>query len=238
MIRLICRLGKRAGERGTTLVEMLVAISLTTIVIAVATTGLISATRLMGTNSLRLRELSTNKVAIEAMAKTLRTAVEPRDYGNASDERTAVIEGDASTVRFYAALSAVGTSTCTGTTHYGPSQVSYTLSGGVITETNRAPDLHACGSLNFTYTCTPGSADCIYHSRVIARNIVGSSLFTYLSTSGTAIAVPLSSDRLDAVDSMDIVVVSQVAGAKSITTATRVSLLNPGLPVTPSASAS
>ncbi len=227
---------QRAEERGATLVEMLVAISLTTIVIAIATTGMISASRVMGVNSLRLRELSTNKVAIEAMAKTLRTAVEPRDYGDAAAAGTAVISGDATSVNFYAALSSVGSASCTGTTHYGPSQVSYTLVGGVITETTRAPDLHACGTLTFTYACTPSSADCIYHSRVLARNIVSTSLFTYLASDGSALSVPLLSTRLEAVDSIDIVVVSRVAGAKSTTTATRVSMLNPGLPVTPSAS--
>ena len=80
-----------------TLVELMVTIGLMSTVIAIVAGGLVTATSLMGSNSLRLQEISQNKVAIEAMTKTMRTAVEPRLLGSASDA-AAFIQGDSRSV--------------------------------------------------------------------------------------------------------------------------------------------
>ena len=128
-------------EGGMTLIEVIVTMGLTVTVFAVVATGMTTATRLMGSNSLRLQEVSANKVAIEAMTKTVRTAVEPRLLGSTSDA-AAFIQGDGKTVSFYAALSTLIEPTGSSMTRYGPVRVSYALSGTNLVETYQLPDAH------------------------------------------------------------------------------------------------
>ncbi len=214
-------------ERGMTLVELMVTITLTSTVVAVVAGGLVTATKLMGSNSLRLQEVGENQVAIEAMTKTMRTAVEPRLLGAASDA-AAFIQGDAQQVAFYAALSSLVEPTGAGMTQYGPVRVTYTLTDGELVETYQLPDAHLPSDHDYTY-CTAGSTGCAVRTRVLAANIVDAPIFTYYGESGNSLAVPLSTSNLEAVDSIDIVVTSQTAeGTESSTVVSRVSLVNSG----------
>ncbi len=225
--RLRGRVGAPAHERGMTLVELMVTITLTSTVVAVVAGGLVTATQLMGSNSLRLQEVGENQVAIEAMTKTMRTAVEPRLLGAAS-EAAAFIQGDAKQVAFYAALSSLVEPTGAGMTRYGPVRVSYRLTGDQLVETYQLPDPHLPSNRDYTY-CTAGSTGCEVRTRVVAHNIVDGPIFTYYGESGNTLAVPLSTANLEAVDSIDIVVTSQTAeGTESSTVVSRVSLVNSG----------
>ena len=209
------------------LVELMVTISVTSAVVAVVAGGLVTATRMMGSNSLRLQEISENKVAIEAMTKTMRTAVEPRLLGSASDA-AAFIQGDAKKVAFYAALSSLVEPTGNTQTRYGPVRVTYSLTGGTITETYQLPDPHMPSDHNYTY-CAAGTSGCEVRTRVLARNVQDSTLFTYYGESQAKLAVPLSAANLEAVDSIDIVVTSQTSpNGESSTVVSRVSLVNSG----------
>ncbi len=145
-------------ETGLSLIEVMVTVGLTASVMAVVATGMLTATRLMGTNSLRLQEVSANKVAIDAMTKTLRTAVEPRLLGSTSTD-SAFIQGDAKSVSFYAALSTLIEPTGSTMTRYGPVRVSYTVTGGKLIETYQLPDLHLPNNHDYTY-CTAGTSGC------------------------------------------------------------------------------
>ena len=59
--------------------------------------------------------------------------------------------------------------------------------------------------------------------------MIDAPIFTYYGESQSALAVPLSSDNLEAVDSIDIVVSSQtVEGTDTSTVVSRVSLVNSG----------
>lgn len=209
-----------------TLVELMVTVSLMSTVVAVVAGGLITATQLMGSNRLRLEEVSDNKVAIEAMTKTLRTAVEPRLLGATSDD-AAFIQGDTRRVAFYAAQSSLVTPTGNTLTRYGPVRVTYTITDGTLVETYQLPDPHLPSDHDFTY-CTPGSTGCDVRSRVLARNIVDGTVFTYYGESQSALAVPLSAANLEAVDSIDIVLTSQTGTDESSTVVSRVSLVNAG----------
>lgn len=217
----------RSGERGMTLVELMVTITLMSTVVAVVAGGLVTATRLMGSNSLRLQEVGENQVAVEAMTKTMRTAVEPRLLGAATDA-AAFIQGDARQVAFYAALSSLVEPTGAGMTRYGPVRVSYKWTGGQLVETYQLPDSHLPSNRDYTY-CTAGSTGCEVRTRVVAHDIVDAPIFTYYGESGNTLAVPLSAANLEAVDSIDIVVTSQTsAGTDSSTVVSRVSLVNSG----------
>ena len=228
--RLRTRAAGGGHERGMTLVELMVTITLTSTVVAVVAGGLVTATQLMGSNSLRLQEVGENQVAIEAMTKTMRTAVEPRLLGAAS-EAAAFIQGDAKQVAFYAALSSLVEPTGAGMTRYGPVRVSYMLTGDELVETYQLPDPHLPTNRDYTY-CTAGSTGCEIRTRVVARNVVNvvdGPIFTYYGESGNTLTVPLSTANLEAVDSIDIVVTSQTAeGSESSTVVSRVSLVNSG----------
>ncbi len=205
----------------------MVTLTITSTVVAVVAGGLVTATKMMGSNALRLQEVSENKVAIEAMTKTLRTAVEPRLLGSASDE-AAFIQGDAKRVSFYAALSSLVEPAGAGTTQYGPVRVSYTLAGGALTETYQLPDPHLASNRNYTY-CAAGSTGCSVRTRVLARNLANTVMFTYYGESQNTLAVPLATANLEAVDSIDIVVTSRTSDrVESSTVVSRVSLVNSG----------
>jgi len=210
-----------------TLVELTVTIALLSTVIAIVTGGMITATHMLGTNTLRLDEIGENRVAIEAMTKTLRTAVEPRLLGADSSE-AAFIQGDATQVQFYAALSSLMAPSGSGSNRYGPVKMTYTVTGGVLVETYQLPDLHAANDHDYTY-CTAATTGCEIRSRALASNLAVGTVFTYYGETQTALAVPLKDKgNLEAVDSIDIVLTSQTGQDESSTVATRVSLVNAG----------
>jgi hypothetical protein len=226
-------------DSGVSLIEVIVTLGLTSSVIAMATSGLVISQRSLGANASRLDGISQNKVAIEAMGKTIRTAVEPRLLGSPCDTCAAFIQGDNKKVKFFAALSSMIEPVGTAQTSYGPVKVSYTFGAGKLTETEQLPDLHAPSDHNYTY-CTPGATGCVVRSRVLAHNIVDAPVFTYYDQSGNVLALPLetSSDRLLAVDSIDVVVASRPStAAETSTVVTRISLVNSGAEPTSSPTA-
>lgn len=216
----------RTRVEGMTLIELTVTVTLISTVVAIVAGGMVTATHLLGQNRLRLTEVSENKVAIEAMAKTLRTAVEPRLLGSNSDA-AAFIKGDNRSVVFYAALSSLVEPTSAAQNRHGPVRVTYTVTGGELVETYQLPDLHAADDHDYTY-CTAGSAGCEVRTRTLAHNVVSGAVFTYYGESQNQLSVPLSSDGLEAVDSIDIVLTSQTGSDESSTVVTRVSLINAG----------
>lgn len=205
---------------------MTVTASLLAIVVAIVAGAMVTATHLLGENRLRLEEIGENRVAIEAMTKTLRTAVEPRLLGSNSDA-AAFIQGDGQKVIFYAALTSLAEPTGTGSNQYGPVRMTYSVTGGDLVETYQLPDLHAATNHDYTY-CAAGTTGCTIRSRIIARHIAATSVFTYYGESQDKLSVPLSTDNLEAVDSIDIVLTSQAGTDEQSTVATRVSLVNAG----------
>lgn len=226
----------REATTGMTLVELTVTVALMSTVMAIVSGGIVMAMRLMGSNSLRLEEIAENRVAIEAMTKTLRTAVQPRLLGSSSED-AAFIQGDNSRVTFYAALSSLVEPTSAELTRSGPVRISYALSGGALTETYQLPDAHLPSDHDFTY-CTPGATGCEVRTRVLATHVVDPHLFTYYSESGGTLGVPLSTAGLEAVDSIDMVLASQTGSDETSTVTSRVSLVNSGSGPTASPTAS
>jgi prepilin-type N-terminal cleavage/methylation domain-containing protein len=221
------RLVGREPDRGMTLVELMVTTFLLSTVVAIVAGGIVTATRLMGSNRLRLDEVSENKVAIEAITKTLRTAIEPRLLGASSSE-AAFIQGDARKVKFYAAQSSLIEPTGNTMTQFGPVRISYTVAtDGTLTETYQLPDAHLPNNHDYTY-CTPGSTGCVVRTRVLARNLEAGPVFTFYGETQNTLSVPLSASSLEAVDSIDIVLASQTGTDETSTVVSRVSLVNAG----------
>jgi prepilin-type N-terminal cleavage/methylation domain-containing protein len=204
------------GQSGFTLAEMVVAISILGVVLAMVMTMTISAQRSLGGNIARLDQVQQGRLAIESMTKTLRTAVRPTQLNATCTgcDQSAFLQGDGRRVQFYANIN-------NPSNIIGPSRVAYTVNAsGNLIETIQPPNAHAANDYNYQY-CTPGPT-CPITTRTIARGVPASAtLFTYYDSQGVPFSsLPLSTTDLPRVDSMDVQVVvqrsSQVAPATFI----------------------
>jgi len=219
------RLRAGYGDDGFTLTELLVTVFVLGILLAGVQTTLIFTQRTVGQQSIRIDQEQQTRLAMEAITKTLRTAVLPSQLNGtcSSCNLAAFIQGTPTKVQFYANIN-------NDANVIGPSQVSYVVnSSNQLVETIQAPNAHAASDYNYQY-CTPGPG-CVVATRVLAYNIVpGSTIFTYYDQAGTSLGTgTLNASDLALVDSMDVVVsVSDSAASKvpPTTFTARVSLPN------------
>jgi prepilin-type N-terminal cleavage/methylation domain-containing protein len=198
-------------DRGVSLIEMLVVVSILGTIFGIVTQGLVTAQQTLNRNSSRLDGLSQTNVAMEALTRVLRTAILPSQVQATCSgcDVAAFIEGDDFMVRFYANVDNDGILPATGTTDAGPRRVTYDVNAAnELIETIQKPNVHSVTDFNYQY-CTPGPG-CPVRTRVLARDLVvdpSTPLFTYYDRSGLVIDTPLQSDvsRLKAVDSIDLV---------------------------------
>lgn len=210
------------------LVEVMVAVTMTTLVITITAGAVALTTNQMGDNASRLDSVMQARVAMDAITRVARTAIMPSQLGCAGCSSAAFIAGDEHSMSFYANVDSDQVLPSSGNTTAGPSRVTYTVSGSVLTETVQRPDLHDVTDYNYTY-CTPGTTGCAVRSRVVARDLASNALFVYYDRNGSVITTPLQSDtsRLRAVDSMDVTVQLRVGNrTRTATATTRVTLPN------------
>lgn len=233
--------GRRLGNRwtrddGLTLVEL----SVTMLILGILTTAvmvLVNGTqRLTVQNNTRVDQINASRVAVEAISKSLRTAVLPSQVGATCPDgvpetdprcvlaasQAAFLQGTGTSVQFYGNLNNVNNTV-------GPSRVTYSVSGGNLVETIQPPDAHAADSFAYRY-CDPGPS-CAVRTRTLATGVqTGSPIFTYYDASGTRInRATLTAADLEKVDAVDIVVTVKAAstvGAPATTFVQRVSLPN------------
>lgn len=227
-------------DSGVTLIEMLVVVTILGTVLAIVTEGLIVAQRTMTDNSTRLDGLAQTGVAVEGMTRVLRTAILPSQIQATCSgcDVAAFIAGDAKSVQFYANVNNDGILPTSGTTDLGPRRVTYTVSNSAsdcgsttatpcLVEKVQKPNVHAVTDFNFQY-CTPGPG-CPVSTRVLARNVVSGTVFTYYDRTGAIIVPPLQSatSKLKAVDAIDLVVQVQPSDrTRPATVTARVTLPN------------
>lgn len=222
---------------GFTLIELMVAMGLMSVVVTITTAGLIQTQHLFTSNADRLEGVTQSKVAMEAMTKTIRTAVEPRLLGDPCDTCLAFIEGDETSMTFKAALSTMRPPVANETSRYGPAKVTYTLVGTELQETYQLPEPHLPAS-PYNY-CTVGAPGCDARVRTLASDLVPGQIFAYYDSSDTPLPLPLenSEERLASVDSIDVMLTTRVSDlVEPSTLVSRVSLVNAGSEPTPSAS--
>lgn len=213
------------ADGGFTVVEMVVVVFILGVVLAMVQGALLMAQHNTGDTKTRLDQVGSGKTAIEAMSKTLRTAVRPSQLSatcSGCEALAAFMSGDARSVKFYANID-------NPNNVVGPSKVSYSItSDGDLVETIQPPNAHAPTDFNYQY-CTPGAPGCEVFSRTLATGIpAGSRLFTYYDASGTALPNgTLSAAQLAGVDQVDVVVTVKASPVHSSTTFTqRVALPN------------
>lgn len=203
----------RPDEAGSTLIELLVSISLLTVVLGLVTAAVINGQRTATATSLRVTDLAAARVGMDEMSKALRTAVQPAliqscSAGSASADcaQYAVVSATDSGITFFANLNNNGG---------GAERVTYTTTpdpGGrtaTVTEQVQQPTAAVGSPGDYTY-CTPGptsSAACPFTSRALVRNLAWPSatpVFVYYDANGARLATPLTFTDLGNVDSLDI----------------------------------
>lgn len=212
------------GDGGFTVVEMVVVVFILAVVLAMVQGALLMAQHNTGDTKTRLDQVGNGKTAIEAMSKTLRTAVRPSQLSatcSGCEALAAFMSGDARSVRFYANIN-------NPNNIVGPSKVSYEVTeAGELVETIQPPNPHAANDFNYQY-CTPGPG-CEVFTRTLATDVPDdTNLFTYYDASGAALPQgTLTAAQLAAVDQIDVVVTVKASPAHSSTTFTqRVALPN------------
>ncbi len=155
--------------------------------LAAVQTTLIMTQKTVGQNASRLDQTQQAKTAVDAMSKSLRTAVLPALLGCQTCDSTAFIQGTSNSVSFYANMN-------NDSNAIGPSRVSYTVNAnGDLVETIQPPNAHAANDFSYTY-CTPGPG-CAVLTRVLARRVPTSlAIFTYYDANGTVVTPPSDGD--------------------------------------------
>ncbi|MCW2678958.1 MAG: hypothetical protein JWM62_359 [Frankiales bacterium] len=221
-----------AGDAGMTMTELSASMLVLGIVLSAVATLVYGAGQLTSRNDARLDQVNQARQAMEAMSRTLRTAVLPSQLGAtcsaaamATDPncaKAAFVQGTASSVQFFANIDNESNT-------IGPSKVSYTLNNGSLVETIQRPDAHAANVYSYSY-CAPGPT-CPVRTRTLARGVRSdAALFTYYDAAAVALTrTVLTAADLERVDSMEIRVSVQRSGkvqARPTTFVQRVALPN------------
>ena len=203
----------RPRDDGTTLAELLVVIMLFGVIGAIISGVVISTQRQSSAIRMRLGDVQQARIGMDAMTRTLRTAVQPAQLqvgcttctGSAS-RTTAVAAGSATSVQVFANTGAAT----------GPVLTTFTVAldatsnTGQLTQTIQPPDTGSAP--NYTYTsCTIGASGCAISRRTLIRGItwpLTASAFTY-RTNSSGVLTPgstgqLTPGQLVAIDSIEI----------------------------------
>jgi prepilin-type N-terminal cleavage/methylation domain-containing protein len=226
----IATLRARTGvlDEGFTLVETLVAIVITGIVATLVTTLTITSERQSGATEVRLHQLDGDRIGMDAVSKTLRTAVEPSQLqfgctgcNGAAALSTAIVAGGPGSITFYANLNDPDA---------GPDRVTVERDGTRLVEKTQPPDEGSAP--NFSYDCTSCA-----RTRTLVRHLAnpaGSALFTYYDGSGDELDPSGETERLSSADlkkvsSVDVTLRAHTKngyGVPATTVRSRVSLPN------------
>lgn len=223
-MRLTDRMTRQGKDSGISLVETLVAMALSSIVLATCATLFIGSLRTTAGTQGRLEEINDGRVAIASMSKSLRTAILPSQlFDTTSVEAAAFIEATPTSIRFFGNLNNTNSLV-------GPSKISYSVVNGELRQTVQQPNAFAAANPVFVY-CTPGTAGCVVGYTILARGVVvtGNPIFTYYDALGTKLTgANLTAAQLEIVDSVDIAVTvaKQGVGGDGSTFVTRVALPN------------
>jgi prepilin-type N-terminal cleavage/methylation domain-containing protein len=222
------------SQSGFTLVEVMVAISILSLLMVLLTTTIVHGMRLSSGMSVRLDNINQGQLGMNAATKSLRTAVLPDqladnicvpDCGDAALTFAAPNE-----VTFYANLNNTGE---------GPSLMSYYIEAGTphsygnLIQETRAPQDAGEGAYSFCDVVTPG---CVT-KRVVTRglkwpvDLTATPVFKYYDFNGEELLTPGTLDdyNLARVSSIDItltVQTSAIRAAPSNTIVQRVQLPN------------
>jgi prepilin-type N-terminal cleavage/methylation domain-containing protein len=195
--------GRHTNDRGFTLMELMVAMGLLSVLMVILTTTIVKGMQMTRSMGVRLDNINQGQLGMNAATKAIRTAVLPDQLVNTcvGCGDTALITATSITMTFYANLNNTGA---------GPSRMAYlieqdpTFNYGNLVQTAQAPHPRGDGSYDF---CVPGAAGCTVSKRIIARGVPwpATPTFLYYDFNGDPITSnPLTAADLAQVNSIDI----------------------------------
>lgn len=194
------RLVKQGKDLGLSLVEVLVAMALSSIVLVTCATLLLGSLKTTAGTQNRLEEINDGRIAISAMGKALRTAILPSQLFDATSlEVAAFIEATPTSIRFYGNLD-------NANNLVGPSKITFEVVGGELRRTLQKPNPFDVNNPKYVY-CVPGASGCVLGYTVLARGVVltGAPIFSYSDALGNRLSGgTLTAGQLEIVDSVDI----------------------------------
>ena len=151
-MRLSDRMARKEKDSGLGLVEVLVAMALSSIVLATCATLFLGSLKTTTGTQGRLEEINDGRVAISAMGKAMRTAILPSQlFDTTSTVEAAFIEATPLSIRFYGNLN-------NSSNLVGPSKITFEVIGGELRETVQKPNPFDPANPKFIY-CVPGARD-------------------------------------------------------------------------------
>ena len=218
-------------DAGVTLAETLVGMIVASLVMGAAATMFVAALQSNKLSIARLDTINEGRISVEAMGRTLRTAVLPKQLDDASSADAAFLQGESKAVSFYANINNLGNAT-------GPSRVSYAVNASNQLVQTIQPPLPLPVNHDFKY-CDPLLASCYKKVTVLGTGIdTSAAIFVYYDQSGAPITFAsictdgqacLSGADLGNVDAVDLKLVLKQPNTTNIGPTTyllRVSLPN------------
>lgn len=208
-----------SGDAGVTLAEMSVTILVLGMLVAALVSMVTSGMRITSGVKERLDQSNSATIAMQRVTRDLRTAVLQSQLTTAciiaACTDSAFLTAGPYSVSFYADVDNPNNSV-------GPSRVSYTVVGGVLTETVQPPDTPIPTANGYVY-CTPGTNGCNVRTEVLATGVqMTSPVFSYYAASAPTTAMVmgtgnvLTAPQLKTVDSIDVVIQVVQAGGTPV----------------------
>ncbi|MCV2394576.1 prepilin-type N-terminal cleavage/methylation domain-containing protein [Actinotalea sp. M2MS4P-6] len=196
-------------EDGFSLAELLVTMLIVSLVLSATATLTIGLLRTNAANVSRQDQVDSARVAVETMAKTLRTSVMQSQLGASGSTADAFIQGDNFSVSFYANINNPGNTV-------GPSKVSYrivpTATGiGELHQTVQIPDSPTPSPTGYQYSNTANIVDSLVAKDVLTD---GRAMFSYYDGSSTT-AMSTGSTGLSATDLANVLAIELTVTVQS-----------------------
>ncbi len=205
------------GDDGVTLAEMSVTMLVLSLFIGCVVVMVSAGEKTSLGVKERMDQSNMATISIERISRNLRTAVLQSQLTSVCTLSVcldaAFLQGTPTSVQFYADVDNPRNT-------IGPSKVTYSVVGGVLTETVQKPDSPTPDAAGYHY-CTTGST-CQIRTTVLARSVdVTTVPFTYYNATDpvnamTLTAGALSSEQLKTVDTIDVQVKVQIAGGANV----------------------
>lgn len=178
---------RSTGDRGVTLVELVVAASLTSLVAALTVGVFTGALRTLRHSSVRNATAADVRVAMEQLTRELRVATVP------DGDPAALVSATPTALSFYTAINRTGTDVY-------PYRIDYTYDGTCLRAT-RTPSVDAAGTLDVTRAATT----------CLLRTTIGPT-FTYYRSG----AISVNGIETPAIDASAGLSVAELAATRSI----------------------
>ena len=202
-----------AGDRGVSLVELVVAMAVGSILLTAVATVFIGTLRAVRMTTVKTSTAADTRLGVEAMTRTLRVAVQPA--GTAA----AIVSASPTSVTFYTLINRTGV-----TAQPAPTFVEYGWNGTCVTEAQTpartVTNPPAAGP--FYAWDTGRTSKCLFRTSVAPQ-------FTYYGDGSTTTALTLGTDPLSAIQSIQVVLSardSSNSDVAPVTSTVRVTLRN------------